>query len=322
MPVYNGGLDLLRSVRSILNQTYTEFEFLIINDGSSDESESILNNINDPRVKIIHQENKGLAATLNLGLSIAQGYYIARQDQDDISFPERLEKQIIYMESHAECALVGTSAEIWVGDKKTERAHDHPTEHFHICFDLLFNNPFVHSSVMFRKDAVLAIGGYTTDPMRQPPEDYELWSRMVRQYKVANLAERLLIYREVPQSMSRSGVNLFLEKLVTISAENLAFFNGLERPNKYCLDVAALTHSAHHRLSKKPNLKKMSQLIMKAAMINSKENTRSNILDLAEQRIHNLRHQYFLHRTHTQYIKNILSMVLNKLRRFRHRYSI
>jgi hypothetical protein len=226
------------------------------------------------------------------------------------------------MESHPECALLGTSAEIWVGDKKTGRGHDHPIDHLHLCLDLLFNNPFVHSSVMFRKDAVFAMGGYTTDPMRQPPEDYELWSRMAREYKVANLAERLLIYREVPQSMSRSGVNPFLERLVTISAENLAFFNGLDRPNIHCFDLAALTHSAHHRLSKRPNLKKMSQLIMKAAMINSKETCSSNILDLAEQRIYNLRHQYFLHRTHTHYIKNILSIVLNKLRRFRHRYSI
>lgn len=295
MPVYNGAADLKRSLDTVLGQTFRDFEVIAINDGSKDNTASILDAVDDPRVRVIHQDNVGLAATLNRGLSMAKGVFIARQDQDDLSHPERFARQVAYLNDNTDCILLGTAAEIWVGDEPTDRAHDHPTDHALLAFDLLFNNPFVHSSVMMRRDAVLAVGGYTTDKSRQPPEDYELWSRLVRRGGVANLPERLLVYREVPQSMSRTGPNPFQDRLVMICAENLAFANGLAKPNPTMVDLAAVTHSAFHQLSKDPNIYAMTEAIRQAgAGIDTKD---PRITARVSERIRILQYQWIMYQT-------------------------
>ena len=312
MPVYNGAADVEKAVASILAQTHTNFELLIINDGSQDNTAELIDRFDDPRIRRVHQENRGLAATLNLGCSMARGEFIARQDQDDLSRPTRLEKQVAFMQSNQDCALLGTWADIYVGDAPTDRAHDHATEHGLLCFDLLFNNPFVHSSVMFRRGSILDVGGYSTDPSRQPPEDYELWSRMARRYKIANLPERLLIYREVPQSMSRAGVNPFLEKLVTICSENFAYANNLDRPTVACVDIAALTHSAHHRISPRPDLIQMQFLLEAAAKkIAAGSETPQKVLEAAAVRANNLRHQYFIYKTNAGWLRPVARSLRN-----------
>lgn len=316
LPVYNGAADVEQAVRTILSQTYADFELLIINDGSKDNSGEILDRLEDPRIRVIHQENRGLAATLNRGLELANGQYIARQDQDDLSHPERLEKQFAYMEAHAECGLLGTAAEIWVENTPTDRVHVHPSDHATLSFDLIFNNPFVHSSVMLRKDIVLEIGGYSTDPLRQPPEDYELWSRMARRCSVANLTDRLLIYREMPQSMSRTGPNPFLDKLVTICAENLALANGLAAPDKACVDAAAFTHSAFHRISPRPNLKKMQALVMDAGARIALAADTDDIVARAQNRADILKYQFVMKQTKTQWLKPFARKVRDVLKRF------
>src|ERR1700722_19986529 len=226
LSVRNGGSDLPEALGTILNQSFADFELITINNGSTDGTGDYLDSIGDPRVRVFHQADAGLAAALNRGISLARGRYIARQDHDDLADFSRLAKQVAFLDARPEHGMVGTRAEIWVGDTPTGRFHDHPTENEILQFDLLFNNPFVHSSVMMRKSALDQVGGYTTDPARQPPEDYELWSRIARHYRVANLAERLTIYREIPSSMSRVSAQPFLEKLVTISSENLAYASG------------------------------------------------------------------------------------------------
>lgn len=307
MPIYNGAADLQKALDSILSQTFSDFEVIAINDGSKDDSAALLNAVDDPRVRVVHQDNMGLAATLNRGLSMAQGALVARQDQDDLSHPERLAQQVSYLLSNPDCILLGTAAEIWVGDEPTERTHDHPTEHALLAFDLLFNNPFVHSSVMMRRDAVLAIGGYTTDKARQPPEDYELWSRLARYGRVANLAERLLVYREVPQSMSRAGPNPFLDRLVTLSAENLGFANGLVQPDTAMLDVAALTHSAFHRLSRRPDIHAMTQAVNGAAQRIAAADPA--VQARAAERVRILQYQHMMHRTRSKWALPILRKI-------------
>lgn len=304
MPVYNGAADLRRALDSVLGQTFSDFELIVINDGSKDESASLLNSVDDPRVRVIHQDNMGLAATLNRGLAMARGALIARQDQDDLSHPERFARQVTHLNDNPECILLGTAAEIWVGDEPTERAHNHPTEHSLLAFDLLFNNPFVHSSVMMRRDAVLDIGGYTTDKSRQPPEDYELWSRLARKGRVANLPERLLVYREVPQSMSRMGPNPFLDRLVSLSAENLAFANGLTKPNPTMEDVAALTHSAFHRLSERPDVLAMTEVVKSAGRGIDAHDPR--ITARVAERVKILQYQWMMHRTGADWARPIL----------------
>ena len=309
LPVYNGAADVERSVNSILSQSFNDFELIIINDGSKDNSSEILKRLKDPRIRLFEQENMGLAATLNKGLSLSRGEFIARQDQDDLSQPERLAKQVDFLSRTPECILLGTAAEIWIEDQPTERAHDHPQEHERLAFDLLFNNPFVHSSVMMRRQALVELGGYSTDKSRQPPEDYELWSRMVRHGRVANLPERLLIYREVPQSMSRAGPTPFLDRLVTISAENIALARGLQGIDLVSQDIAAMTHSAPHRLSKKPDIKAMGRAVEIAAR--SVSNADPAVMEKAAERIRILQYQNAIQRTGSQWSLPILRRIRN-----------
>jgi hypothetical protein len=264
LSVRNGGADLPKSIDSILSQTFTNFELIAINNGSTDGTRDYLDSIADPRFRAYHQADMGLAAALNRGISLASGRYIARQDHDDLADPSRIAKQVEFLDAHPDHALVGTRAEIWVGDKPSGRFHDHPTEDELLRFELLLNNPFVHSSMMMRKSALDRVGAYTTDPARQPPEDYELWSRMSRNYRVANLAERLTVYREVPSSMSRASAQPFLEKLVTISSENLAHASGASAPQQAHVDIAALFHGAEARVSRKPDLEGMCAVLAEA----------------------------------------------------------
>jgi cellulose synthase/poly-beta-1,6-N-acetylglucosamine synthase-like glycosyltransferase len=264
LSVRNGGVDLPVALDTILKQSFADFELIAINNGSTDGTREFLDQIADPRVRVFHQADAGLAAALNRGISLARGRYIARQDHDDLADPSRLAKQVAFLDANPEHALVGTRAEIWVGDRPDGRYHDHPIEDEILRFDLLFNNPFVHSSVMMRKSALDHVGVYTTDPARQPPEDYELWSRIARQYRVANLPERLTIYREVPSSMSRASAQPFLEKLVIISSENLAHATGAAVPQQTHIDIAALIHGAEVRVLKWPDLKRMTSVISQA----------------------------------------------------------
>ena len=313
LPVYNGAADLEKSIGSVLAQTVTDFEVVAINDGSKDESGRLLNQVSDPRVRVIHQDNMGLAATLNKGISVARGEFIARQDQDDLSHPDRFARQLDYMRQNTGCTLLGTAAEIWVGDAPSDRTHDHPTRHAVLAFDLLFNNPFVHSSVMMRRDAVMAVGGYTTDPARQPPEDYELWSRMAREGGVANLPERLLVYREVPHSMSRTGPNPFLDRLVTISAENLALASGRQIGDIHVENLAAYTHSALHRLSENTDITVMMKIIADAAQSIASDDP--EVKSRAEERSRILRYQWMIHQTGSQWARPLLQRVRRLVRR-------
>jgi len=309
LPVYNGAADVEKAIASILAQTFTDFELIVINDGSKDNSASVLEALEDPRIRLFHQDNMGLAGTLNRGISLARGRYIARQDQDDLSHPERFARQVAFLEAHPDHGLLGTAAQIWVGDTPTDRAHDHPADHGALSFELLFNNPFVHSSIMMRKATVEAAGGYTTDPARQPPEDYELWSRMVRHAKVANLADRLLVYREVPASMSRTGPNPFMDRLVLICAENLAAVLQEAQPSREMLDVAALTHSAFHRLSPRPDIDRMCEVVRLAGQKLASQSPQSDVLRRTDTKIQNLRHQHLIRKHNMHWARPIARAV-------------
>jgi len=264
LSVRNGGADLPKAVATILTQSFANLELIAIDNGSTDETAGFLDRIEDPRVRVYHQQDMGLAAALNRGISLARGRYIARQDHDDWALPTRIEKQVRFLDADPDTALIGTSAEIWIGDRATGRFHDHPTDDAALRFELLFNNPFVHSSVMIRKAALDQVGGYATDPARQPPEDYELWSRIARRFRLANLPERLTIYREVPSSMSREGVHPFKRKLVLLSAENLAAAVGLSQPQQVHIDIAALVHDMPELLSRRSNLPEMRAVLAEA----------------------------------------------------------
>jgi glycosyltransferase involved in cell wall biosynthesis len=228
LPVYNGESFLPSAIESVLAQSFTDFELLILNDGSSDNSAAIAQSYSDSRIRYFEHPNMGLPATLNEGARVARGEFLFRQDQDDLSYPDRFAHQIAYLDAHPDVAVLGTWARIFVdGDPDcVYRYHRHPTAHAAVALCAMFDSAFVHSSVAMRRSAFEALGGYSCDPMRQPPEDFELWSRMCRQYQAGNLPEVLVDYREVAGSMSRVLRDDFAERILRISAENLRYWLG------------------------------------------------------------------------------------------------
>lgn len=299
LPVYNGFPYLRLAVESVLLQTFQDFEFIVINDGSTDSSESVIKSINDSRIRFLQQCNQGLPATLNTAIGLARGEFIARQDQDDISFPLRLQKQAEFLIANPDIGMVGTSAEIWVGDTKTDRLLEHPADDASIKFNLLFDNPFVHSSVMIRRSVFEKIGGYCEDKSRQPPEDYELWSRVAREFKVANLPEVLLAYREVPGSMSRTGLNPFLNRLIRISAENIAWYSGRDIESPEVVAISKLAHAVYEGIPRRIRFSRIEAVIKDAATsIIQMSGVPSNTLDpLIKMRIAMLQYHYYQYRT-------------------------
>lgn len=289
LPVYNCPRYVGAAIESILAQSFGDFEFLIIDDGSTDETPHVLDQYSDARIRRIRHENKGLAGTLNVGIGLARGKYITRQDQDDISLPDRLEKQIAHMDAHPECGLLGTWAQILEGDRLSDRYHKHPSDPCTLRYEMLFNNPFVHSSVMLRKSVLDAVGGYSTDPKRQPPEDYELWSRIVCQSEVANLPEVLVRYREIPGSMSRVGPAPFREHLVRICAENLSFASGFAADDPQVVNIAALSHGAVGSVKSRPNFARMREIVLAAVDSISAGGSRETLRQDASNRILALR---------------------------------
>jgi len=205
MAVYNGEIFLRDAVESILKQTYSNFEFLIINDGSTDSTVDIINSYKDGRICLIsNQANIGLTKSLNKGLSIARGEYIARQDDDDISHSRRLEKQVDYLEKHPNIALLGSQASVINEYGELQKApifYKLPLTWDCIRWYCMVNNPFVHSAVMMRKDLIWnKYGGYNTS--FKTSQDYELWSRIVYDNVCENLNEILLDLRIYSMSIS------------------------------------------------------------------------------------------------------------------------
>jgi glycosyltransferase involved in cell wall biosynthesis len=193
MSVYNGAAYLKDSVLSILRQTEDDFEFIIIDDGSTDGSHSILKEFadNDRRIKLVTRENKGLIFSLNEGISLAQSENIARMDADDIAYPDRLKKQLAYMDKY-NVAICGTWAEAIneAGEKVRELIYS-PDAHSIRIFTLQ-HNPYIHSSVLFKKDVFDKVGGYKNFLYA---EDYELWTRIIYEYNAGTVPEVLMKYR-------------------------------------------------------------------------------------------------------------------------------
>ena len=179
MPVYNDEKFVRFSIESILNQTFNNFEFIIINDASSDDTLKILEEYQDSRIKIVNNDiNLRVPRSLNKGLSIARGKYIARIDSDDISVKERLEKQYLFLENNREFGLVGSYTEVIDENGKSIEFWHEYSEPEYIFYTLSFWNCLVTSSVMFEKDLAIKLGGF--DPDYDRTEDYELWYKISR----------------------------------------------------------------------------------------------------------------------------------------------
>ncbi|MFC5269470.1 glycosyltransferase family 2 protein [Adhaeribacter terreus] len=196
MPVYNAEKFLAEAIESILNQTFQDFEFIIIDDGSTDRSVEIVRSFSDPRIRFYQNEkNLGISLTLNKGISLAQTEIIARMDSDDISYPQRLEKQYAYLQENPDCALVSSLVRVISEDKAFIRQDKFKSELFY--YNLTFICWIYHPTIMFRKSAAASVRNYSTTYA----EDYELFWQLTRKFKFYNLPDVLLDYRETSQSL-------------------------------------------------------------------------------------------------------------------------
>lgn len=203
MPVHNGKPYLEEAIKSILSQTYKDFELIAVDDASSDNSFNVLEKYakKDIRIKIIKNEkNIGLTKSLLKAVSIAKGAYIARQDADDISLPERLEKQIYFLSHNPSYAAIGTRARIINKDGKFIKKADVPKTWFMTKQILKFGNCFLHGSIMMRKEDYDKAGGYRNN--FHFGQDFDLWLRISKKKKMKNLGERLYLWRETGANIS------------------------------------------------------------------------------------------------------------------------
>lgn len=226
MPVYNAKEEYLReAIDSILSQTYNDFEFIIVNDGSTNNSEEVILSFKDKRIKYVKKENGGVASALNRGLDEANGEYIARMDSDDISLPERFEKQINFLEKHPDISILGTAFEIFGKENFTISHIENPKilDFYQGCF-------VGHPTVMFRKF------DFNKYDLKYNPdykcEDYELWSRAVKSLKIYNLPEVLFRYRSHTNNISFSSAE-FLKDEKRVQSRILNFLTDNEDLKEY-----------------------------------------------------------------------------------------
>ncbi|PPS40646.1 glycosyltransferase family A protein [Chroococcidiopsis sp. TS-821] len=218
MSVYNGEIYLQGAIESILKQTFQDFEFLIINDGSKDSTPQILSEhaAKDPRIVVIHNEtNIGLDRSLNKGIERACGEYLARIDADDLSLPERLQQQVAFLDAHTEIGAVGTAVEI-IDERGVSVGKEYPpVKPESVKVSLLINNYLHHCSMMLRTHLVRQVGGY--DETKRYVEDYDLWWRLSRVSGVANLPDVLSQRRYSGKSITWTNRQAMLNAALGIS---------------------------------------------------------------------------------------------------------
>ncbi|HRU87460.1 MAG TPA: glycosyltransferase [Syntrophales bacterium] len=196
MSVYNDERYVKAAVESILHQTFRDFEFIIVNDGSTDGTREILSSFHDGRIQVFDQENRGLTASLNRGLALARGEYIARMDGDDVSIPERFAREVAFLDENPSIGLVGTFAYRMDTRGRRVNLYTYKTDPVEIRENLWVDCPFCHSAVMYRKACIDTVGGY-----RQrigPAEDLDLWFRITEHFDGANIPEPLHSFRIDP----------------------------------------------------------------------------------------------------------------------------
>jgi glycosyltransferase involved in cell wall biosynthesis len=207
MPVYNASQYLGEAIDSILNQTYTDFEFIIVNDGSMDDTSKILDLYDDPRMRIVNLEtNKGIVNALNVGIEAADGEFIVRMDADDISVPERIKKQVSFMDDNPKIGLAGSWVKYFGYRKGVIKT---PQFHNQIIWELVVDSSIFHPSVIIRS-SILRNFNIRYSSIFPHAEDYALWVEVATLSKLANIQEALLHYRFSEGSLSSK--NYFIQK--------------------------------------------------------------------------------------------------------------
>jgi hypothetical protein len=202
MAVHDGEPYLRAAIDSLRAQTFRDFELIVIDDGSTDDSAAIVRSIEDPRIRLVSNEgNLGLAASLNRGVAAARGEFIARLDADDIAMPERLARQVAFMDANPAVVLLGSWYVEMAADGAALAHRRLPTEHWDLRWHLCVTCPFVHSAVLWRRREVAEQVGRYDERLRYG-EDFELWRRIAARFEVATLPAYLIRLRLHGESMT------------------------------------------------------------------------------------------------------------------------
>lgn len=229
---YNDERYIKSSVDSILNQTYPYFELIIVNDGSTDNTFTILKQIEDERIRIINKPNTGLADSLNEGVKAAKYQWIARMDGDDISLPNRLEVQIKLIDSGA--SVIG--GQFYVIDEnskyKSKMPSNNPLSPLRSkLYVMLGWNPLAHPSALISKNALSMVGGY--DPNFSASQDMDLWFRISKKHKIINTKEVVLLYRKHSNNISNGRKDIQIKMAFIAYIKRALGINRVLSPNEF-----------------------------------------------------------------------------------------
>ncbi|QPK65310.1 glycosyltransferase [Methylomonas sp. LL1] len=227
IPVYNAADFIYETISSALNQTYEDFEVLIVDDGSTDNSVKIIEEFGDNRIRVVRNNtNMGRPYTRNLGIELAKGEFLAVLDADDIAMPERISRQVEFLDQHPDIVAVGTSAYYIDNFEKNEILCEVITDSDDISTRIFQTNCFIHSSAMFRKNILVDIGGYNLEyPQAQ---DYELFLRLCEHYKLTNINKPLVKYRIHSNQVSQTKLasQRRLANIARLNTYRRQFLNG------------------------------------------------------------------------------------------------
>ncbi|MCS6982080.1 MAG: glycosyltransferase [Flavobacteriales bacterium] len=222
LPVYNAEAHLAEALQSLINQTYRNLEILVLDDGSTDQSGKVVASFQDNRIRYIRRtENLGLIATLNEGLELARGTFIARLDADDIADPSRIEKQVKAMLQHPQVGIVGSWVQNFGSIQSIVR---YPVSDPEIRWQLMYRCSICHSSAMFRASVIKSAPPLRFDSDYQHAEDYELWTRIIQRSKAMNLKEPLTLVRHHEQSVSKKYNEIQLHNTLRIIQRTFSQF--------------------------------------------------------------------------------------------------
>jgi len=240
MSTYNNEKTVGRAIDSILNQTFTDYEFLIINDASKDRTEQVIKGFSDSHIRIINnKKNLGLTRSLNKGLKEAKGKYLARIDADDISLPKRLEKQVNFLQNNPDFILIGTSFNIINKKGKIIKKVEFNLNPEELYYDLIFQNMFAHSSVLFKLEDVIKLGEYSE--RLKYAQDYDLWCKLSKKGKIWVLPDILTKWCDDPSNISNQkrrkqqkiGKDIFINNLKSLKVNQNVIDNANYLHNFY-----------------------------------------------------------------------------------------
>ncbi len=247
MAFHNDAPFIGQAIDSILNQTYGDFELVLVNDASTDGSRDIVSRYPDPRIRLLdNPENLRLARSLNRGLDAARGALVARLDANDVACPDRLEKQMRFMHNHPEIALLGGQYDVI--DTWSRPIHlaavPKPVTELGVQWYFLFDSPFIHSAVMFRKSVADEIGRYDPAFDWAPSEDADLWARMAVSHRMVNLGDVLVSQRydqnSITYDTSKPYRTDFSPRLTNFFAMNMKHYLALDNADEWAGLMTAL----------------------------------------------------------------------------------